>query len=313
MQKCIDMIHFMRYNTIAVRRMEAIALARYIELESAYDRMPDSFHEKLMTTKQDVEHELEIILDKLHRSAGEDSWHSARYYVQMEELIKSFREKLKKTVLPGFLQDWWRYSFEISHKGVHLFIEHIKSIWQDEETGDADEETVDQVFLLVACDARMLTVDDYAELYSVEPVTVRQWIRRGKLREAEKRGNEWRISELTDAPRRIRREPSTYKWVDQIQGIPDEFRFISDHTSIEIQHNKAKGKTGDSETFCTAILASRDKKGGGKVEISLTAETAERLEMYLISSPDVLYTGNTRIYIYKQDEPQNEETLYDDE
>ena len=202
---------------------------RYIELQSEFDSLPDRLSERLMVTKRDVQWELDYRLNTLYEFAGNDSWHSGKYYALLKDQIRNFKRKLELTVLPRTLEDWWRYTYELSHKGVRLYVEHINTIWLNEDTGELDEETVDQVFPLISYDARMLTVDEYAKLYDVEPVTVRQWIRRGKIREAEKAGKEWRISELTDVPRRARYEPATYKWISRLKDVPDEFSFLSDY------------------------------------------------------------------------------------
>ena len=208
---------------------------RYIELQSEFDSLPDRLSERLMVTKRDVQWELDYRLNTLYEFAGNDSWHSGKYYALLKDQIRNFKRKLELTVLPRTLEDWWRYTYELSHKGVRLYVEHINTIWLNEDTGELDEETVDQVFPLISYDARMLTVDEYAKLYDVEPVTIRQWIRRGKIREAEKAGKEWRISELTDVPRRARYEPATYKWISRLKDVPDEFSFLSDYTNIDIR------------------------------------------------------------------------------
>lgn len=145
-----------------------------------------------------------------------------------------------------------------------------------------------------------------AKLYDVEPVTVRQWIRRGKLREAEKVGKEWRISELTDVPGRARYEPATYKWISRLKGIPEEFAFLSDYTNIDIRKRELNVTEADPEITFIAFLSSRAERGDG-VAVRLTDAAKDRLEAYLIANPDVLFTGNTRTYAYKHEETIDEE------
>lgn len=275
-------------------------MPKYIEMQSEYDRLPDNLFECLMVTKRDVQWELDYRLNTLYESAGNDSWHSIKYYTLLKDLIRSFKRKLELTVLPKHLEDWWRYTYELSHKGVRLYVEHINTVWLNEETGEIDEVTVDQVFPLISYDARMLTVDEYAKLYDVEPVTVRQWIRRGKLRAAEKAGKEWRISELTDVPGRARYEPATYKWISQLKDIPEEFAFLSNYTSIEIRKRELNVTPADPEITFIAFLFSRAERGNGAAA-RLTDTAKERLEAFLIANPDVLYTGNTRSYSYKHE------------
>ncbi len=149
-------------------------------------------------------------------------------------------------------------------------------------------------------------LDRIGKLYDVEPVTVRQWIRRGKLREAEKVGKEWRISELTDVPGRARYEPATYKWINRLKGIPEEFAFLSDYTNIDIRKRELNVTEADPEITFIAFLSSRAERGDG-VAVRLTDAAKDRLEAYLIANPDVLFTGNTRTYAYKHEETIDEE------
>ena len=279
---------------------------RYIELQSEFDSLPDRLSERLMVTKRDVQWELDYRLNTLYEFAGNDSWHSGKYYALLKDQIRNFKRKLELTVLPRTLEDWWRYTYELSHKGVRLYVEHINTIWLNEDTGELDEETVDQVFPLISYDARMLTVDEYAKLYDVEPVTVRQWIRRGKIREAEKAGKEWRISELTDVPRRARYEPATYKWISRLKDVPDEFSFLSDYTNIDIRKRELNVAEEAPEITYIAFLTSRAERGDG-VTVRLTDEARDRLETYLIANPDVLFTGNTRSFSYKHEESSDED------
>ena len=273
-------------------------MSTYRELQSEYDDMPDDFGNTLMVYKIDVKNELDDRLNELHHLRAYDNWHSARYYSNMEEMIKGFMRKLVMTVLPKKLEPWWRYSYEISHKGIRLFLEHIASAWLDEQTGIVDEETVDQVFPLISLEAKMLTVDEYAKLYEVEQVTVRQWIRRGKIREAEKAGKEWRISELTDVPRRARFEQATYRWIDDLKDVPTGFEQIHDFNEVQIVKKDLNTVLKPGIEY-VAFLTSRALRKTERAAIELSESQREILETYLISNPDVLFTGNTRMYSYK--------------
>lgn len=60
--------------------------------------------------------------------------------------------------------------------------------------------TIEHTLIRVECD--YLTIEQYASMLGIEPVTVRQWIRRGKLRHAKKNGRDWLIPNTEDKPRR---------------------------------------------------------------------------------------------------------------
>lgn len=270
----------------------------YIELNSQCDPFPSSAAEAFMTTKREIKDEIDNRLNHLIDLAGDDC--SLKYYRQLEDILKRFMRKLELTVLPHHLEDWWRYTYEISHKGIRLCVEHIDSMWIDADTGEYDEETVDQVFPLISVDAKMLTVDEYAKLYGVEQVTVRQWIRRCKLREAEKAGKEWRISELTPVPSRGRHETAAYKWISDLTDVPPEFTKIRDYNQIEILKREVNVTKDNPEITAYASLSSRrENSRTERLGLALTDELRERLEYYLISNPDVLYTGSTRTFAVK--------------
>ena len=59
---------------------------------------------------------------------------------------------------------------------------------------DEDEEIrnrkIDAAYKLISVKPKSFSVEDYAKFYKVEQGTVRQWIRRGKLRTAYKVGTE---------------------------------------------------------------------------------------------------------------------------
>ena len=288
-------------------------MLRYAEINSEWQDLPDSYADKLMTTKRDVQWELDYRLNTLYETAGGDYYHSMKYYALLKELIRDFKRKLELTVLPKRLEDWWRYTYEISHKGVRLYLEHIGTLWMEEASEEVDEETVDQVFPLISYDAKMLTVEEYAKLYDVEPVTVRQWIRRGKLREAEKVGKEWRISELTDVPGRARYEPATYKWITYLKDLPEEFKFLDDYTSVDIRKREGNVTKENPEITYYAFCFSRAERSNDRVAVPLTDERRERLEAYLIANPDVLFTGNTRTYTFKHEEVKDDEEDYEED
>lgn len=286
-------------------------MPRYTELHSEYDPMPEHTEQILMRHKIDVKEVLDYHLNALYFTKN-DGFHSAKYYAILEEMIKAFMRKVYMTVLPQNLEPWWRYSYEISHKGICLYLEHINTLWINDETGETDEETVDQVFPLVRVDAKMLTVDEYAKLYGVEQVTVRQWIRRGKLHEAEKAGKEWRISELADVPGRFSAFFDTaYKWIAELKNIPEGFEFLKDYDSVHIV--KRELNVIENGYDYQLFLSSRAARKEATVSMGITEKQREALEYYLISNPDVLYTGNTLVYNYKVQEEEPDEDEGEDE
>lgn len=273
--------------------------------EAEFDRMPDFVEEMYITTKSDLLYDINKRSQKLLDSISNSTQHTISYYNQLKEQLDMFQKEIKKTVLPKRLEPYWRYTYEFTPSGSILFLEHIKEL---EATVDADpkdemvtSETGDQVFILVATEGDYLSVDEYAKKYEVEAVTVRQWIRRGKLKTAKKFGKEWYIPALTDIPGRGY-EGGQYRIRGYCDDVPEEFAYINDFKLITIWqiHN---------DKNCYRILLS-DMKGyrANTKEVTLNNEQRERLELYLMASRSVQYVGNDSSYAHKIiEEPEIEE------
>lgn len=61
---------------------------------------------------------------------------------------------------------------------------------------------ITEQFKLLSVESDLISVGEYAKLYGIEPQTVNQWIRRGKIRTAKKIDNHWMIPTLTESPKR---------------------------------------------------------------------------------------------------------------
>ena len=131
---------------------------------------------------------------------------------------------------------------------------------------------IDEKYSLIKVEAKQLTVEEYAALYGVEVVTVRQWIRRGLLRTAHKDGTTWKISELTERPD-YGYKPAYYYWHEELKALPEELQFLSKCSSVDIKQDDA-----DKDRF---IVSLRDKDGNREVK-NMSVEEKERLEAYLL-------------------------------
>ena len=151
----------------------------------------------------------------------------------------------------------------------------------------------------------MLSVDEYAKLYEVEQVTVRQWIRRCKLRTVEKAGKEWRISELTDVPKRGF-EPAQYRWRAELTDLPVGFEFLNDY----IMATLVKSDSGDAfKVLFTDGTGVQSKTRA----MELTNEEREKLESYFIANHDVSYASEGYSYWWKKKEPEPDDVEEEDD
>ncbi|MBR6451936.1 MAG: helix-turn-helix domain-containing protein, partial [Lachnospiraceae bacterium] len=137
-------------------------------------------------------------------------------------------------------------------------------------------------FPLLKVSAKLLNVEEFAKRYQVLPVTVRQWIRRGKLRTATKVGTEWRIPELTELPVRGYRS-ARYEWSEKLTSLPDTFSYINNYNSAEFTQDE-KDKN----------LYHVDFSGdNGDRRINCNIKGREQLELMLISDPAAVYVSDS--------------------
>ena len=206
-------------------------MAKYIEVQATVDRIPDCIADHLITTKTELLEYIESKTKSLLESLASSNRHTARYYSVMEELINSFQKKIRKTILPERLEDWWLYSFEISYRGAHLCLEHMGSAWINEEGTDSDSQTIDQIFPLVYIPARMLSVDEYAKLYEVE--------------------QEKQMEKMAD----IRGEVKDIAWGSQIRSyVFMPYTLVKDHRTGYETGNINAVMDGDLDGFINAYL-----------------------------------------------------------
>lgn len=264
--------------------------------EADIDCLPDFVEEMYITTKFDLLEDVRKRSKKLLASISNSTQHTTSYYNQYKTQLDMFYEQIKKTVLPKRLEPFWRYTYEFTPSGSILLLEHVKELEATVDAAPEDErvtsETVDQVFFLFAIEGDFLTVDEYAKKYEVEAVTVRQWIRRGKLKTAQKVGKEWIIPALTDIPGRGY-EGGQYRIRGNCDDAPEEFSYLKDFKLITIWQ--------DSKEKNTYHVKLSDMKGirATTKDIDLTNDERERLELYLMSTRSVQFVGDNQSYCHK--------------
>ena len=239
----------------------------------------DQFKKNHMTSKQDLLKKFDCIIKTVNQKSQDDTRHSAAYYHVVNELLKKFQKKLVSTRLFTELEDWWAYELTLSYDGIYLFCNHYNF------HGLAPDNKLDMVcdheFILLSVKSELLTVEQYAEQYGVESVTVRQWIRRGKIRTATKYGKEWRIPILTEPPTRGY-SPASYSWKQPLTELPKGYEFLVAYDKVLIlQIPEAKRQY---QLFFSTTDNIEIKKC-----IQVTEAEKEKLELFLIAHPLVKY------------------------
>ena len=201
--------------------------------------------------------------------------HTVQYYNALSQLLnKVIVEIASRNIFDA--PEGWFYSFVITNKSAALYIQHVAEIQMD-ENGNALLD-VNEKFRLINYPVRLLTVEEYASVSKTESGTVRQWIRRGKLRNAIKIGGEWRIPEITDPPTRGF-TPVRYYNNGHFLSLPKELGVSLNQKPCIIDIYKAKEEKGYVVLFdyAPAMIPQR----------LLTDAEREKLEHMLISNSNI--------------------------
>ena len=270
------------------RERELIELAseeRVLSPEEEYE-----FYKKYaLRTKEDVLAEIKEKQKNMKQIIKRTR--SEEFFQRLNILFSTFYEEVESHLIMEPLDNFWGYTFEVRDTGITLKLEHLVVFYDFinlDYPGLSDYPTglsfaSDDRFPIIEVRSKLLTLEEYGNAYGVKPGTVRQWIRRGKLRSASKFGNEWRVPELADKPRRGYTS-GNYSWKMDIPDPPAEVPNINDADSISIFQNLITGEW-------TAKLQCINKKGQER-DIVLDSKSKEKLELYLISHPLVECDSN---------------------
>lgn len=279
------------------------------ELEEFLCSEIENFRRESISTKAELRKSVEETRARYQaEAASEERDHSDLFYQVLDDLLEKFKKELYGKNLPEPLNDWWSYSYTITDSGIKLSMDYYS--WSHCFEGDFDCSRDGQIVLL-EIPAKMLTVSEYAEVHGVAPVTVRQWIRRAKIRSAVKYGNEWRISELTELPKSKGYTSCHYIWKNTLIGLPDKFAYLNKFSGAYF----SKDETGNDQ-YCVKFLFKApselgtlaDLMGAGASEdehkeikkifkrfpdskltqegkLILSGKEREELELYMIGNP----------------------------
>ena len=266
-----------------------------------------------MVTRQDILDRIEKERKKLEKRIQdeEDDIQKSRYMI-IDRLFEDLWNEVDESLLFD-LPSWnpkddpqgvWRYEIVLDPTGMKLKMAFVDGYLdnQDEYGYIADEYNyvawptcfnvtdIYDEYVLIEIKSKLLTVEEYAKLYDVKVVTVRQWIRRGKIRTAIKIGGEWRIPELAGIPNKHRGYKEVhYTLQEPMRKLMDGFEFINEYKYITIVHRKMDNVY--DITF----------RNGNKVkDILVDIAERERFELYLLDSGNVTcWDGNDIHYAYE--------------
>lgn len=234
------------------------------------------FNATMLLNKREVIESVEDFIDH-YRQPNEDESYSNNRRKVLLEMCDEFLEKLQGCNIPTIVKPWYCYEYYVTNDSIFLELVKYSNVEFD-ENGVLSSSTSSPEYTLAEVKCKYLSVEQYAALYDVTVTTVRQWIRRGKLRTAKKVGREWQIPALADTPKRGF-EPVTYYWEELPEDIKNAFPFLSATECIFITQDEH-----DKKVF-PAITGWPDSDDRQRLE--LTIQQREQLELMLIAADEV--------------------------
>ena len=217
----------------------------------------------------------------IHKEMRENPSHSLPYYNGLISLFEKVLPEIESRRVFDAPENWF-YSFSITNTNAALYLRHIAGLKEEEEKILLD---IDETFRLINYPVKQFSVEEYAAATNTEAVTVRQWIRRGKLRNALKIGSEWRIPEITDPPRRGY-TPVSYYNKGGLIAFPKEFGVS---LSIQPPHVIDIYQSPERKGYVVLI----DKAPAFFPSRLLSEAEREKLELLLISNPNITSSAST--------------------
>lgn len=242
-----------------------------------YNDMLEVFENGAIRTKEKVLSEIDRMIIRVEKNESSDTNHTAAFYSRLRNLLLKFRESVEETILFEKLEDFWEYVIDIDDTGIVLKLNHVDDIEIDEE-GHEIFSSIDTSFELITMKAKVLTVERYAEAYGVTGTTVRQWIRRGKIKSAIKNGREWRIPELAEITGRGY-QYGCYSWEDELSDIPEEYAFLNECTGVDITQDD------ENKNVFHIYCWNGEEEDEKNWSFDLNTKEKEKFELMLISNP----------------------------
>ena len=234
-------------------------------------RLSSNEEHRVITTKEEIVKEIEKKVESIRSGEGDEGRKTVKSHMAFLVFSEGFLERVKEVHLPEIVTEGWELGFYITENSACLYLQLIES--DNEGNGYSILETFD----LVTMETKMLTVEDYAHMHDVSVVTVRQWIRRGKIRKARKFGSEWRIPEFVE-PASGKYQDVIFVWgSNKLTNLPPEYEYLNEYREIAITQ-------ADSDTYKAALSNHASSKYR---LIRLNTREREKLELWLIGNPFV--------------------------
>lgn len=249
------------------------------------------FENRFMITKKDVLKKIDAIVveyDMLINN-NNDINHSAAYYKICKEMFLDLRKQIiDKEIF--FKRDFWRYELVLGGNKLLLTYCYSPNYVYKETKVQIPPLSV-EYYTLFRINCKLITINEFAKLYETNEVTVRQWIRRGKLKTAKKIGNEWRIPEYAEIDNRgdIR---AIYEWNNKNATVFEgEYVYLNKYDGVNIKRNE-----DDYSKYLVEYFVKNPNGDGYNKVINkeiMNIKSKEKFEMNLIANENVWACGQS--------------------
>lgn len=233
------------------------------------------FNALMIRNKRDLIASIETCIEHLQSADTSTIKYPSRHKLIID-MFQEFLANIKNLELPALTKPLICYEYYLRHYGISLEISHYDYIIFDEDNNIEEGVASSREIYQLPCD--LMTVAEYAELSGVTVITVRQWIRRGKLRTAQKNGRDWLIPSLSMPPQRGYAS-ATYYWDHLSDEISDHFAFLPASGSLYMH------QANDNKQLFEALITNTDDNS--YQELQFDSKDRESLELALISESTV--------------------------
>jgi len=234
------------------------------------------FNAAMLRNKRELIESLEDFM-RYYKETNDEEDYSEKQRTVILDICCKFLDRVKSADIPEVIRPFCCYEYDLKHDGMSLALVQYSDINFD-DNGWIESATITRENTLIKVSCDYLSVNEYARLSGVTDITVRQWIRRGKLRTAKKFGREWKIPALAAPPKRGY-EPATYIWTQLSETIQNEFPFLPISGKVELFQDNT-----DKKCFQARVYDNCTNRGQS---YELSASECERLELKLISEDDI--------------------------
>lgn len=259
-------------------------MERIITTETTYysgsDEYPSRFDELFLNNRSDLEEDIKFRLLDPVKNIGLPTSLTIEEVGQIKDCLLKMLEKLSDFDLPDLSGQYWRYTYTLSGTGIELEMEHLGCVTVSQEEVEYHTEVADGSISVFNVNCRLLSVDEYAKMKHVENVTVRQWLRRGKISSAFKKGSEWLIPQLAYVSQGNYQE-KMYILPPELHNLPEHFSYLKGIAAVKIKKNPG------TDTYRIRLMPRRSDNGNFRIDEEISSGEREKLELYLISEASI--------------------------